>query len=378
MLSVGLTVHIQRLTASFAAAGAVTAAYGIALGVGGPVLGRLVDRRGQTAALLASAWVSGALLAAIALLPAHISLVVPIVLAAGVGLATPPVGACVRSLLPSLLTDPDAVGAAYTFETAVVELNWVCGPPFVLGLGVLWSTAGALAVGALILVVFTMAFAAQPSSRDCRPARMTDRRAGVALSVPAMRTLTLSLLGVGALLGTDEIAVTAVARELDGTTAAAAPLLALWAAGSFAGGLLATRLDRAQGTATALALWLATLALGHLVLIPAAGSFGSLAIALTVAGAAIAPTESAVYTMVERATPAGTMTEAFAWLFTAIELGAALGAGVGGILVDHFGPTAAFGLGGGAGALAALITALHAAKPAVRRRTAQLGQYQET
>src|SRR5262245_59051285 len=42
-LSIALLVHAQRLTGSFGAAGVVTAAYAIALGVGGPLLGWLVD-----------------------------------------------------------------------------------------------------------------------------------------------------------------------------------------------------------------------------------------------------------------------------------------------------------------------------------------------
>jgi predicted MFS family arabinose efflux permease len=373
MLSVGLMVHIQRQTGSFAAAGVVTAAYGIALGVGGPVLGRLVDRRGQTVVLLATTWVGTALLAAIVVLPPRVSLVVPIVLAAGVGLATPPVGPCLRAQIPSLLTDPGAVGAAYAFETSVVELTWICGPPLVLGLGVLWSSAAALAAAALVLLIFTMAFAAQPSSRKWKPAPVTERRTGGSLRAPAMRTLTLALLGVGVLLGADEIAVIAAARALHGTSASAAPLLALWGVGSFVGGLLVTRFRRARGTGVGLTLWLAALAAGHLALVPAAGSVGALAIVLPLAGATIAPTESAVYEMVDAAAPIGTITEAFSWLFTAIEIGAALGAAAGGALVDRFGPAAAFGLGAGACALAALLTAFHAPRLAVRRRTPRGG-----
>src|SRR4051794_41552840 len=70
MFSIGLLVHVQRLTGSFAAAGLVTAAYAVALGIGGPLLGRGVDRRGQTRVLLGAACVSAALLCAVALLPA--------------------------------------------------------------------------------------------------------------------------------------------------------------------------------------------------------------------------------------------------------------------------------------------------------------------
>ena len=45
MLSIALLVHAEHLTGSFAAAGAVAGIYAAALGVGGPLLGTLADRR---------------------------------------------------------------------------------------------------------------------------------------------------------------------------------------------------------------------------------------------------------------------------------------------------------------------------------------------
>ena len=79
---------------------------------------------------------------------------------------------------------------------------------------------------------------------------------------------------------------------------------------------------------------------------------------LLVAGAAIAPTYAAVYAMVDDAAPAGTVTEAFAWLATAIAIGASLGAAGAGALADHAGPAAAFALAGAAGAVALLAALL--------------------
>ena len=90
-LSIGLLVHAQHLTGSFAAAGAVSGAYAVALGVGGPWLGGLVDRRGQRAVLLVSASAAALLLAVIGALPAGVPVSVLLALAAAVGLASPPV-----------------------------------------------------------------------------------------------------------------------------------------------------------------------------------------------------------------------------------------------------------------------------------------------
>ncbi len=370
MLSIALVVHVQRLTGSFAAAGGVTAVYAIALGVGGPLLGQIVDRRGPTLVLLASAGAAAVLLVAIAILPKGAPFAVLVALAAGIGLATPPVGACLRTRLPALLSDPSATGAAYAFEASVVELTWIFGPPLALCVGALWSTGAALALGGLVLLLGTGSFALQPppDSHGRQPSRPARRPRGGALRAPAMRTLVVVLLAVGVLLGAVEVAVTAAAKTLGGTTAAA-PLFAVWGAGSFVGGLLATRLGGARAGA-GVALVLSAMTAGSLALIPAAGSMLALGAVLLVSGAAIAPTEAALYAMVDDAAPAGTVTEAFAWLATAVEVGGALGAAGAGLLIDHAGATAAFALAGGAGALAVLTILLRASTLTPRHTTA--------
>jgi MFS family permease len=361
MLSIGLLVYVQDLTGSFATAGLVSGAYAIGLSVGSPLLGRLVDRRGQAPVLLGSALIAAALLVTIAILPAGTSVVVLVALATGIGLATPPVGACMRTQLPALVADPDDAPTAYAFEASVVELTWICGPPLVLCLGVLWSTGGALAASGLVLLVASAAFAFQPGPRHWRPEPSTGGRRDGALRTPGMRTLALVLLAVGVLLGADEVAVTAAAKAL-GAAASAAPLFALWGVGSFAGGLLIARHGGGRRTAAGLAVILGALSAGNLALIPACGSVVALGAALLVAGAAIAPAEGTVYAMVDDAAPARALTEAFALLAGAAEIGGALGAAGAGILIDHGGPIAAFALGGAAGAVAVLATL-------VRRRT---------
>jgi MFS family permease len=89
----------------------------------------------------------------------------------------------------------------------------------------------------------------------------------------------------------------------------------------------------------------------------------ALAAVLTLAGATIAPTFATVYGMVERAAPAGTVTEAFAWLATATAVGASVGAACAGAVADSAGPAAAFALAGAAGTAAALLAALRARPP---------------
>ncbi|HKE81160.1 MAG TPA: MFS transporter [Solirubrobacteraceae bacterium] len=353
MFSIALLVHARHLTGSFAAAGVVSGAYAVGLGVSGPVLGRLVDRRGQAAILIAAAAASTVLLVSIALLPVGAPVAVIVLLAGAIGLASPPVGACVRALYPGLAADSAALRATYAADASASELTWIAGPPAALALGALWSTAAALIAGGVVLLVATVAFAVQPASRAWRPDPAATSTRGGSLRAPAMRTLVVVFVAVGALFGAAEVAVTGAADAL-GSTTAAAPLLGLWGAGSLVGGVLSARFGRGTPSLT---LVLGALAAGHLALAAAAGSLVALAVVLFLAGAAIAPTYATVYALVDEAAPAGAVTEAFAWLVTAVAVGGAVGSAVAGGVVDGAGPAAAFVVAGGCGVVA-VVTAL--------------------
>ncbi|HEX5619055.1 MAG TPA: hypothetical protein VFX51_11580 [Solirubrobacteraceae bacterium] len=351
MLSIGLLVHTEHLTGSFAVAGVVTAVFAGALGLGGPLLGRVVDRRGHTAVLLPSAIVAGAALVSIALLPAGVPAAGPIALAAVLGVTVPPVGACLRTLLPGLVGN-GSLEAAYATESTANELTFIAGPPLVLLAGAAWSTGAALVAAAVLLVVATVAFAAHPTSRGWRAAPVAARPRGGSLNSAGMRTLVLALVAVGVAFGAVEVAVAAAADGL-GATAAAGPLLGVWGAGSLLGGVVVAR----SGRSPSLGVLLAALAAGHVALVFGTGSVVALAALLTLAGATIAPTYARIYAMVEDVAPAGTITEAFAWLGTAVAIGAAVGAALAGSLADAAGPAATFALAGAAGVAGALIAA---------------------
>ena len=73
--------------------------------------------------------------------------------------------------------------------------------------------------------------------------------------------------------------------------------------------------------------------------------------------------------MVDHAAPAAAMTEAFAWLATAMAVGGAVGAAAAGPLVERAGPAAGFALAGGAGALAVLTSLLRSHTNAAARQS---------
>jgi MFS family permease len=357
MFSIALLVHAQRLTGSFAVAGLVTGAYAVASAASAPLLGGLVDRRGQTSVLVGGASVSAGLLVAIALLPAGAPAALLIALGAATGLATPPLAACVRTLLPAIVPDPSGLPRLFALESTVLELTFVAGPPLALGLGSLWSPGAALAIAGLVLLAGALAFAAQPASRRWRPERGARRPRGGSLRSPAMRTLVLILLGTGTAFGATEVGVAAAAHAL-GSAGSAGPLLGLWGLGSLLGGVAATRVGGGARDARSLIPLVVALAIVHGALILAAGSVAAIAVVITLAGATIAPTVSSIYAMVDAAAPAGTQTEAYSWLVTASLVGASLGSAAAGALAQSAGPAAAFGVVGVAGAAATLAATL--------------------
>ena len=131
MLSIGLLVHAQRLTGSFAAAGVVTGVYAIALGVGGPLLGRSSTAGDRPRCCWSAPASAAALLVAIALQPGAPR--------SPSWSRSPPASGwrtAGRRLpanpTPGLVSDPGAVRAAYALEASVVELTYIFGPPLAL------------------------------------------------------------------------------------------------------------------------------------------------------------------------------------------------------------------------------------------------------
>lgn len=357
MLSIAILVHVQRLTGSFAVAGVACSAYAICGALASPVLGRLVDRSGQTRVLVTGAALTSLVLIVIGVLPADSPATVLVSLAGVAGLATPPVGACVRTLLPAIASQPSELPALFALESTLLEVTFVLGPPLALALGAVWSTGAALVACGLMMMAGTIAFATRHASRSWRPdAAVTRPRAG-SLRAAAIRVLVIVDLGTGMVFGATEIGVTASAKHIAGA-AAAAPLLGLWGAGSLIGGLIVTRLGARAQSNRHLPLLLGALAVTHGALLFGAASLPVMGAVILLAGATIAPTGASIYAMVDRSAPAGTQTEAFSWLFTSSATGAAAGAAIAGILAQSAGPGAVFAFAGVAGGLATLVAIL--------------------
>jgi predicted MFS family arabinose efflux permease len=137
-------------------------------------------------------------------------------------------------------------------------------------------------------------------------------------------------------------------------------LVAIWGLGSLAGGLLYGSRDwggpverRAMGC---LALFGATL-----MLLAAAPGLVVLALLMVPLGVPLSPWLGSLSASVQRAIPAASSTEAFAWTFAVITVAMAAGSAFGGVFIQDAGAQAAFLAAGGVGLVGAAFGALRLA-----------------
>jgi MFS family permease len=351
-----LVLRTRELTGSFASGGLVAGLSAAAVCVSSPVLGRLVDRRGQVLVLSACAVLSATGLLLLGLLPDGVSVAAPAACALMTGLGFPPLGACLRAALPVLLPDRERRHAAFALESAFTEVTYVIAPLLVAASIALGGTRDAAFVCAILSPLGILGFAAHPAVRTWRAPERSGR--GGALRGPGVRVLVIVFGLVGAAFGAVEVAVPASADP-----GLAGVLLALWGVGSLVGGLLAARAPAPADPPRRLRRLLVALAVGQLLLVPATGLV-ALAVLLTIAGLAIAPTFACTFGLMEELAPAGTLTEAYTWLSSGITGGLAVGAAVAGTLAQHNGPAAGFAFAAAAAAAGAALAALSRLRPA--------------
>jgi MFS family permease len=361
-----LILRVRDLHGGFTEGGAVAGGFALGLGLVAPLVGRLVDLRGQRLVLIPTALACALTLTAIALAPDATPLAVLVGLAALAGMTHPPISGATRALWPDLVP-PAQRHAIYSLESVGVEMTFMVGPVVLVGVvAAATSPAVGLATCAALLVAGTTAFATSPPSLRWRPSSAARTLAG-ALSNQAMLTLLAVVACMGASFGAIEVATTAHASE-HGNAALVGPLLGTWALGSLLGGLASARGPAPADPARRLLALLAATALAD-ALVAAAPNPPVLALALLLAGGCIAPAFATLYAMVADLATEGTLTESYTWLTTGIAGGMAVGSAGGGSLVDAVSTHAAF-----AGAVAMVtLAALVAAAGAPRLRLAKAG-----
>ena len=180
-----------------------------------------------------------------------------------------------------------------------------------------------------------------------------------ALASPALLILLGRSPSWAPSFGAIEISTAAHAEE-HGHAALVGPLLAAWAAGSAAGGLIIARSGAPADPARRLMTMLAATAAAN-ALVALAPSPAFLAITLVAAGACISPAFATLYAMVADVAREGTLTESYTWLMTGIAGGVALGSATAGALIDTSSTHASLAVAAALVAGASLVVAAGAA-----------------
>lgn len=362
MLPLGMVLLAQQVRGSYGAAGAATAAFAISTAVTSPIWGRLVDLLGQPRVVALTSLTSGAFVVAFALAAVlGASTLVLVGLAAGAGLAFPPITAAMRGAWRVVLHDPRDLRAAYALDPVAIETMFVIGPLAVSALLVLTPPVVPLLVTAALLSGGGVAYSLTGAARAWRagpPTRSGGRSPLRARGVVPVLVVTLAMsVGFGQL----DVAIPATARLRLGDAALVGVMFMCIAGASATGGLIYGSRGWRRPERLRLPITLAGFAGGLVVLsvLLANGEPGLsvLAVALIVTGAWIAPGLIALANLVDHLAPADRLGEAQSWLSTGFTSGGALGAALAGVLIDRGGPAWAF-WGASLAVLAAVLLAV--------------------
>jgi MFS family permease len=160
-------------------------------------------------------------------------------------------------------------------------------------------------------------------------------------------------LPLGFCFGAIEVTLPAFSEDV-ATRAWAGVLLAVWSLGSAAGGIwYGARAGRMPLAATYVRLAVIL----PLTFVPLAASPSLVAMfpLCVLAGLAIAPLAASGNQLVGDVAPAGTLTEAYTWVVTAIVVGLSIGNAVAGVLVEEADWRVSFLVGAGFGAFGSLL-----------------------
>ncbi|MEV4165845.1 MFS transporter [Nonomuraea dietziae] len=345
--AMALTMYVVlALDMSYAAAGAVVAALTAGVALGGPLLGRMIDRRGLRTVLLATVapqivfWLT---------VPAQ-----PYVILLGAsfaaGLLMVPIQSVTRQAITAMTTTAQR-RAAFALDSVAGELSYMVGPAVVILCAakmspgvVAWGVGAAIVAGGAGIALLNPPMRAEDETDGDAAARPRRREW---LGAPMVAVLTMGF-GVAMLLSGVDLAIVATLQGA-GQVSWAAMVIAVFGVTSVVGGLVYGALSRPMPT------WLLLGLLG-LVTIPAgfAHDWPWLCVAVIGAGLLTAPTLSTVSDAVSRLAPAGVRGEATGMQASAASAGFALGSPIVGMAIDVSAPAGGFAAAGLAGLLAAL------------------------
>ncbi len=257
-----------------------------------------------------------------------------------------------RALWPSVLRREEQVHTAYAMDAIAQEIMYMVGPLLVTLCAALWDERAALLVLNLLGVLGALSVVSSPPSRAWRSAPREAHWLG-ALRSPGLLVLLGAFLFVGVALGSITVASVSYA-DGHGGDAVYGWMLAGLGLGALVGGTVYGARQWAGAPERRLRVLVALLAVCYLPLTLTPGPVAMVLLA-GVSGVFLAPCIACAFIIVDRHAPSGTVTEAFSWLVTTFTVGASVGTGVAGPVVQAGGTVWGFVVPGAAGAVSLLV-----------------------
>lgn len=341
MVGLALLLHLREALGSFAIAGSLAGIYFVALAVGGPIQGRIMDRSGPRRVVALTSIVHPLGLIATLLLADRAAPLPAIASAAVVaGLFAVPKMVLIRTLWRHRFVDEEDRRRAFSLDAVLVELNFTLGPAIVAGIVAAAGARAAFATAIGVSIASVLLFLASGVMRHFPGGSTEERHLLGPLRQGRLVAVLAATMGFTAAVGLVDVGYPGYATSL-GLTAFGGILLALNAFGSAIGGAIfgGMRFRVSVERQFVLVVGCMALPLAAHQLIDGLTAFG---VAAFITGLTIAPAIACQSVLISRLTPSQYITEAFTWSSTSIVAGLGAGMAMGGWLIEASGAKAPF------------------------------------
>lgn len=332
-----LTLHVViTLDEGYGAAGLVGGAATLAIALGAPWLGRIVDQHGLRRMLLLTIVAEALFWGSAPWLPYPALLITAFVS----GLFTLPVFSVVRQSMAALVPE-DQRRQAYSLDSMSVELSYMFGPILGVLLATQLSTRTAMLVAGVAIVVAGLAlYRANPPVKGSEHVAGTPRPSWRTWLRPGLVSVLIMTCGAAVVLAGTDLALVG-ALQSTGQVSWIGVVVSVWCLTSLIGGFVYGALPRGVPALTlVLALGLLTMPVGlH-------SSWWALSLLIIPAGLVCAPTLATVTDTVSRLAPESVRGQILGLHTSAITAGFAIGAPLAGIVIDISSPAWAFAVAG--------------------------------
>jgi MFS family permease len=338
MNTVAIVFLVSDVRDSFFLAGVASSFYTLANAIIGPRAGRLADRFGTRAVILPLVAINAVATGGVVFMVDR-SITALLLCAALAGATFPVFGSYTRTRWSRSVTDSRDLGSALSIESVLDETAYIVGPAFAGLLFALMGSQSPLLAGVVFAIMGALGIAL--SSTDAGGvARLASDHTGGIVRIKYVKTLFISLIGLGLLFGSNFVVIIAVATEV-GRASDGGLWVALYPLGSAVSGILYGMVN-----------WKIPSNIRYTVSLAAMTVFTSgilffqdvdtIAFWIVVSGIAIGPTLISANALLKELVPLSRLNESFALLGASISIGLTLGSTISGFIVSEWGGWSGF------------------------------------